>query len=193
MIEHGLDKKLLDRTVELAKRTGKFGWQHLKVALDSSPLLGAGRVLDTWNLIGRALSTVVTCAAKVTGRTREEVLAEADLTVLSQSSLKVALDIDWDDDAQRAAALDRLLQEVGRLEKWVATHAAAQAAEPPLREALVRCVVSWRKTSSRTPRRESAASDAASQKTECLRSATPRCGMGARARTIPSMATSDIL
>jgi hypothetical protein len=137
MIEHGLDKKLLERTVELAKRTGKFGWRHLKVALDSSPLLGAGRVLDTWNLIGRALSTVVTCAAKVTGRTREEVLAEADITVLSQSSLKVALDIDWDDDEQRAAALDRLLQEVDRLEKWVATHAAAQAAEPPLREALV--------------------------------------------------------
>jgi hypothetical protein len=137
MIEHGLDKKLLDRTVELAKRIGKFGWQHLKVALDSSPLLGAGRVLDTWNLIGRALSTVVTCAAKATGRTRDEVLVEADVTVLSQPSLKVALDIDWDDDAQRADALERLLKEVDRLEKWVATYAATQAAEPPLREALV--------------------------------------------------------
>lgn len=43
MIEHELDRKLLDRTVELAKRTGKFGWQQLKAALDSSPLLGAGR------------------------------------------------------------------------------------------------------------------------------------------------------
>jgi hypothetical protein len=136
MIEHGLDQKLLDRTVELAKRTGKFGWQHLKAALDSSPLLGAGRVLDTWNLIGRALSTVVTCAAKVTGRTKDEVLAEAEMTLLSQPSLKVALDINWDDDAQRADALDRLLKEVDRLEQWVATHAASQAAEPPLCEAL---------------------------------------------------------
>src|SRR5688572_23478746 len=61
MVAHDLDRKLLDRTVELAKRTGKFGWQHLKVALDSSPLLGSGRVLDTWNLIGKALSTVVDC------------------------------------------------------------------------------------------------------------------------------------
>jgi hypothetical protein len=47
MIAHDLDQKLLERTVELAKRTGRFGWQHLKAALDSSPLLGAGRVLDT--------------------------------------------------------------------------------------------------------------------------------------------------
>ena len=68
MIEHDLDKKLLARTVEIAKQSGTFGWQHLKAARsDSSPLLGAGRVLDTWNLIGRALSTVVTCAAKGTG------------------------------------------------------------------------------------------------------------------------------
>ena len=41
MIEHDLDRKLLDRTVDIAKRTGKFGWQQLKAALDSSPLLYA--------------------------------------------------------------------------------------------------------------------------------------------------------
>src|SRR5687768_1958622 len=47
-IEHDLDKKLVERTVELAKRTRKYSWKHLKVALDSSPLEGAGRVEDTW-------------------------------------------------------------------------------------------------------------------------------------------------
>src|SRR5215471_393836 len=44
MIEHDLDRALLDRTVELAKSTGKFGWKALRVALDSSPLEGSGRV-----------------------------------------------------------------------------------------------------------------------------------------------------
>ena len=116
MIEHDLDKKLLDRTVEIAKRTGKFGWQRLKAALDSSPLLGAGRVLDTWNLIGRALSTVVTCAAKATGRARKSIVAEAALTLSVAPSLKTALDIDWDDQAQRAEALARVLDEVNRVE-----------------------------------------------------------------------------
>jgi IS5 family transposase len=136
MIAHDLDKKLLDRTVELAKRTGKFGWQHLKAALDSSPLLGAGRVLDTWNLIGRALSTVVTCAAKVTGRKREQIIAETKLVLSTAPSLKTALDIDWDDQAQRSDALGRLLGEVDRVEAWVAEHAADKVEEGPLKEAL---------------------------------------------------------
>jgi hypothetical protein len=47
-VANDLDKKLVDRTVELAKKTGGFGWKHLRVALDSSPLHGAGRVEDTW-------------------------------------------------------------------------------------------------------------------------------------------------
>src|SRR6266545_1787387 len=41
MIAHDLDRKLLDRTVTLAKQTGRFGWQALRAALDSSPLVGA--------------------------------------------------------------------------------------------------------------------------------------------------------
>lgn len=70
MIAHDLDRKLLERTVALAKRTGRFGWQKLQAALDSSPLRGAGRIEDTWNLIGRAMRAVVTCAAKAVERPR---------------------------------------------------------------------------------------------------------------------------
>jgi len=65
--------------VALAKQTGRFGWQTVRAALDSSPLLGAGRVQDTWNLIGRALGTVATCAAKAVGRPRAAVVREAAL------------------------------------------------------------------------------------------------------------------
>ncbi len=47
MAAHDLDRKLLDRNAELAKRSGGFGWQALRAAFDSSPLLGTGRVEDT--------------------------------------------------------------------------------------------------------------------------------------------------
>ncbi|MFV8752046.1 transposase [Nannocystaceae bacterium ST9] len=67
MIAHDLDRRLLERTVELAKQTGSFGWKQLRVAFDSSPLRGAGRVEDTWNLIGRAMSKLVV----VSGSTHE--------------------------------------------------------------------------------------------------------------------------
>lgn len=137
MVQHDLDRKLLDRTVALAKAKGTFGWQKLKVALDSSPLLGAGRVEDTWNLIGRALSLVVDCAAKVVGVPREDIVAQAKLDVLKGSSIKVALDIDWDDPAQQTQALQRLLEEVSRAQAWVAEHASDSVEKPPLKQALV--------------------------------------------------------
>lgn len=47
LAEHDLDRRLVERTVELAKKTGAFGWKNLKAALDSSPLRGAGRVEDS--------------------------------------------------------------------------------------------------------------------------------------------------
>lgn len=136
MVEHDLDRKLLDRTVELAKAKGTFGWQKLKVALDSSPLLGAGRVEDTWNLIGRALSLVVDCAAKVAGVSRSAIIDEAKLDVLRGPSIKVALDIDWDDPAQQTQALQRLLEEVARAQDWVTKNAGDSVEKPPLKEAL---------------------------------------------------------
>jgi hypothetical protein len=136
MIAHDLDRQLLTRTVELAKRTGKFGWQRLQAALDSSPLLGAGRIEDTWNLIGRALGAVVTCAAKAVDRPRGAVIAEAGLTLVDRSSLKAALDIDWDDPSAQAAALAQLLSEVDRLERWVGAQPATTQATPALQAAL---------------------------------------------------------
>lgn len=135
LITHDLDKRLLDKTVALAKTRGGFGWQHLRAALDSSPLLGAGRIEDTWNLIGRALATVVTCAAKTLHVPRGRIVRAAGLTLLDAPSLKAALDIDWQDPAAQAAALARLLAEVDRLDAWVAaqdTVAAAPAVQAAL-------------------------------------------------------------
>jgi IS5 family transposase len=142
LIAHDLDKRLLDKTVALAKTRGGFGWQHLRAALDSSPLLGAGRIEDTWNLIGRALATVVTCAAQTLRVPREQVVRAAGLTLLDAPSLKAALDLDWQDPLAQADALARLLAEVDRLEAWVAaqsvvaTAPAVQAALTTLRQVL---------------------------------------------------------
>ena len=51
LIEHDMDQRLLERTVELAQKSKGFDWKKLpktlRVALDSSPLEGAGRVEDT--------------------------------------------------------------------------------------------------------------------------------------------------
>jgi hypothetical protein len=53
LIEHNLDRALIERTVAVAAATKGFGARALRAALDSSPLWGAGRVEDTINLMGR--------------------------------------------------------------------------------------------------------------------------------------------
>jgi hypothetical protein len=62
-----MDRRLIERTVELARRAKAFGDKVLRIALDSAPLWGAGRVEDTFTLIGHALDVVVDCAAHVLG------------------------------------------------------------------------------------------------------------------------------
>jgi len=136
LIKHDLDRRLLERTVELARQTGHFGDKALRVALDSSPLWGAGRVEDTFNLLGHALAVVVDCAAHVLGVSPESVRADAKLKLLGGSSLKAALDIDWDKDDERARALAQLLDEVKALRSWLQKTLPDQLAVPPLKEAL---------------------------------------------------------
>ena len=72
----------------------------------------------------------MTCAAKAVDRPRTQVIAEAGVTLVDQSSLKAALDIDWDDPAAQAAALARLLGDVDRMEQWVAAQSSATQATP---------------------------------------------------------------
>src|SRR5215510_5051800 len=52
LIPHHLDKTLLERTVARAEKTGGFGARQLRAGLDSPPLFGAGRVEDTFTLLG---------------------------------------------------------------------------------------------------------------------------------------------
>lgn len=135
-IANDLDKKLVERTIELAKQTKRFGWKKLRVALDSSPLPGAGRVEDTWNLIGRAMSKVVHAVSVGLDLDEEQVIKQANLTVLSADSIKAALDIDWDDDEAQQEALQHLLEEATALDAWVCKRAKEQAAVPPIKGAL---------------------------------------------------------
>lgn len=136
MIANDLDKKLVDRTVEIAKKSGGFGWKQLRVALDSSPLHGAGRVEDTWNLIGRAMSKVVHAVSLALDVDEESVIKGAGLRVLTANSVKAAIDIDWDDEEAETVALQKLLGQVDALERWVAKRAAKESTVPPLKDSL---------------------------------------------------------
>jgi hypothetical protein len=103
LLGQDLARQLGARTVECAKAPGKCGWQQRRAALDSSPLLGAGRVEDTWHLLGRAMQQLVVLASQVTGLAPEGILHKAGVTVLGQARVKAALDGDGDAPQARQA------------------------------------------------------------------------------------------
>ena len=122
LIAHGLDRRLVERTVQLyGQATGRVAGGKLRAALDSSPLWGAGRVEDTINLLGHVLRKVVGVLARRQGWGLAEgtrVLAEqAGTSELAASSLKAALDLDWDDEAALPHALQVVLAAVDRVEQ----------------------------------------------------------------------------
>ena len=130
LIAADLDRRLVERTVEVAAQTKGFGHQRLRLALDSSPLWGAGRVEDTLNLLGHALRKAVGMIARHQGREVAAVAAEAGAAVVGAGSLKAALDADWDDPATVPWALGQVLAALGEVEAYVAQQpaGAAQAA-----------------------------------------------------------------
>jgi hypothetical protein len=99
LIHHDLDRRLLERTVEVAQKTKAFDWKKLpatlRLAVDSRPLEGAGRVEDTFNLLGHAGKKLAEGAARLLGTDVEEVCRQAKAPLLLGTSVKAALDIVW--------------------------------------------------------------------------------------------------
>jgi hypothetical protein len=118
LIEGQMDRRLIERTIEIASQSQEFGSRALRAALDSSPLWGAGRVEDTYNLIGHALKKVMRVVADQQGRELAEVASEAGAELVCGSSLKAALDRDWDQQVQKDEALTLILQVLHTVNAW---------------------------------------------------------------------------
>ena len=136
LIAHDMDRRLLERTVELAHKTQGFSAKALRTAFDASPLFGAGRVEDTFNLIGHAARDLLRSVATRLGLAVDEAARRAGIPVLNGTSIKAALDIDWDDPVAKRGALDRLLGQVRALEKFVESELKEEASQPPISQQL---------------------------------------------------------
>jgi Transposase domain (DUF772)/Transposase DDE domain len=136
LITHDMDRRLLERTIDFARASKGFDSKKLpkslRLAVDSRPLVGAGRVEDTVNLLGRAGRQMLISAAEIAGVDVDDLAEEIHATLLLESSIKAGLDTDWTDPKQKAGALRTLLEVIESLEKYVREQLAAHAAAPPL-------------------------------------------------------------
>src|SRR3989441_8623105 len=119
LIDQQMDRRLIEQTIELASQSQTFGPRPLRGALDSSTLWGAGRVEDTYNLVGHVLKKVMRVVADQQGRELAEVAQEAGAELVCSTSLKAALDRDWDQQLQKDEALALVLQVLRTVDTWV--------------------------------------------------------------------------
>lgn len=136
LIESGMDRKLLERTVMLVregvanKGEGQALTKALRVAVDSRPLIGAGRVEDTINLLGRAARSIVRIVSKILDRSPEDICTRAGAKLLLAPSIKAGLDIDWSDARQKATAIEIVERQVSSLQRWVERNLDAYETAP---------------------------------------------------------------
>lgn len=136
LIAADADRLLLERTIAWARTRGGYSDRRLRAAFDASPLWGAGRVEDTLNLLGHAARDIVASLATSLRIERSEAAQRAGIPLLNGSSLKAALDLDWNDAAQKGAALTRLLAQLAALQRYVHATLPGEVDQDPLREQL---------------------------------------------------------
>jgi transposase len=121
LIVHEEQAAIFQASLELAKRRGKFRTKtgekrKLKVALDTTNILGRGAVKDTYNLLGDGIVKLARVLAKLSGQPLT-VWAEAQGygRYVGPTSLKGTAAIDWSDAAQRRRFLGEIVADADRL------------------------------------------------------------------------------
>ena len=122
-----MERRLLERTFDVAAASGGFGVRPLRAALDRSPLWGAGRVEDTYNLLGHALRKALGVMARQQGRGLRAIAEAAGQLWAPDRAPGAALALAWDDPGARQQALTRLLARLTAVEPWLDTQPVQEA------------------------------------------------------------------
>jgi transposase len=121
LIVHQEQAAIFKQSLELAKRQGKFTRRDgearkLKLALDTTNILGRGAVKDTYNLLADGIVKLARVLAKLAG---QELAAWAERhgygRYVTAPSLKGAAEIDWSDAEQRRQVLGEIVADADRL------------------------------------------------------------------------------
>jgi hypothetical protein len=141
MIEHDMDRVLLERTAALVREGVVTDTERqllskaVRVAIDSRPLAGAGRVEDTLNLLGHAARLIVKSVSKILDCEPEDICRKARVPLLLSPSIKAGLDIDWSDPRQKVTGIQIVERQVASLVSWVEKH-LDEGIEAPLKQYL---------------------------------------------------------
>jgi hypothetical protein len=112
LLVQGKAKELFEASLEAARRASVLRRDgQVRVALDTTRILGRGAVKDTYNLLADGIVKVMRVLARQSRRPLEEWARSKDLAHYLGSSVKGEAGIDWDDAEARQALLDQLVSD----------------------------------------------------------------------------------
>jgi len=123
LIVHDQTRAIFQRSLEVAKRRGvwekghpQHERQHMKLALDTTHILGRGAVKDTYNLLADGIVQVLGVLARLGPFEVMDVAEEVGCTrYVCGPSLKGQADVDWTDPHARQRFLAEIVADAERL------------------------------------------------------------------------------
>jgi hypothetical protein len=138
LVIHDEQQAIFRKSLELAKRQGYFkGQRKLKVALDTTNILGRGAVKDTYNLLADGIVLVLRVLAQQAGERLTDWAEHAGFGhYTTDVSLKGQAEIDWSDARERRRCLQTIVADADRLLDRVRTARGELDADSPEDRAL---------------------------------------------------------
>ena len=115
LILHGKVREVFESSLRLARESGYLKRRSMKVALDTTNILGRGAVKDTYNLLADGIVKLLWALAAVEKSTAKEWAQARGYERYLSSSVKGEAAIDWSNKRARAALLDSIVADADRL------------------------------------------------------------------------------
>ena len=115
LILHDKVREVFESSLRLARQSGYLKKRGMRVALDTTYILGRGAVKDTYNLLADGIVKLLRVLAAVANTTVREWAEGQGYERYFGSSIKGEAVIDWSDRKARAALLAELVADADRL------------------------------------------------------------------------------
>ena len=115
LILHDKVREVFEGSLRLARQSGYLKKRGMRVALDTTYILGRGAVKDTYNLLADGIVKLLRVLAVVANTTVGEWAEAQGYEKYFGSSIKGEAVIDWSDRKARAALLGELVADADRL------------------------------------------------------------------------------
>ena len=115
LILHGKVRAVFESSLRLARQSGYLKKRGMRVALDTTNILGRGAVKDTFNLLADGIVKLMRALASVEQTSVREWAKAQGYERYLDSSIKGESAIDWSDRKARTALLGEIVADADRL------------------------------------------------------------------------------